>query len=804
MNSAKLTVNGKDLSGYTVAAELSRAYYREAAEAIKTATRSTLDIVDISEATESSIVLKHIEKVSGEDSFKVYVSGTQLVIECAYDNMLLSAVGELLSYAGGDLKGEVFKKDISVVYYEDFGAVGDGKTDDFKAIYETHKFANECGQTVKAKPDKTYYIFDTRMGTDTACFAEIKTNVDWCGAHFIIDDTRIALAEDNPYRDLARTNIFIVEPNDEHKVFRIDDPEALKKIAEYGINKRSTHIKLGIDWDGPVMIIPYYSGHKVFRRRGYGQFRGEPMHEIIVVEADGRVSEETPIMFDYDGIDYIDVYKLDESTAITIENGVFTTLETKVNHLVKNDDGTYGYIYKGYIARGMLVRRSYTTVKKVEHIIEYGFSLLERAEEEKEGSPYAGMFRASYANCVTFKDCIMPGRIAYGPAVNGHSSYNFGALCVNKIVLDGCVQPNFWISVDPETYEMKNATVYDANATGRAVKTDPDAYAGMGWVTVNGTKKRLCWGIGGTNYCKNMEYLNSTLTRFDAHAGLYHGKVINCNISGMELTGVGDFILEDSNWYPYGTTTPFLFLRADYGYHWDGDISVKNVNGYLYSDSVLYIANHIHSNWYFGYTCAFPNITLDNFALYSAEDGKPLPKGYKVHLFKFKENAKQMHLLDAGNPSVFAVVDDDGDGYIDEPLYDRNRDGIVDERDRVDLDGDGRVGNTSLKYADYCDEETGPVRSGAIHPTCTANLNIVKPPKCIKIVNNGGGHSYAIKDTASEGISDGAWWDEEERYGGFFGDTKFVYGTGENEYFIGTDKNQTKTETFDFVSEYYE
>jgi len=796
MNSAKLTVNGKDLSGYTIAAELSRAYYSEAAEAIKAATRSTLDIVDISEATESSIVLKHIEKVSGEDSFRVYVSGTQLVIECAYDNMLLRAVDELLSSASGDLTGEVFKKDISVVYYEDFGAVGDGKADDFKAIYETHKFANECGQTVKAKPDKTYYIFDTRMGTDTVYSAEIRTNVDWCGAHFIIDDTQIATLQGSENYRMSRGNIFEVLPEEEHRMFKIADEQKLARIAEAGVNPKTTHIDLGIDWNGRVLIIPYYSGHKVFRRKGYSQYAGAPTHEIIVLEADGRVSEETPIIFDYMGLDYIEVYKLDPAGAITIENGSFTTLDTKINHRI---DGVYK---GGYILRGIDVQRSYTTVQNLTHAVIGEFTLADRVKG-LEGSITKGFFTANYTSNVIFKNCIMPSRMSY----NNSSTYNFNATHVNKIVLDHCIQPNFWITVDPVTYEIKYATEYDPSVIGNARRASDDALIGMTPYTIDGVNYTPYYGFCGTNYCKNMEYLNSTLSRFDAHAALYNGKVINCNITDMELTGYGSFVLENSNFYPYRPTTPFLFLRADYGYTWEGDIIIRNVNAYPRANAQFEIVRNKYINWYFGYTCAFPNIKVDNLDLYSMETGDPLPKGYPVYVCKFTENDKYKHLLDTDLPAVFGVVDEDGDGYIDEPLYDRNRDGRADKKDRVDLDGDGRVGNTSLKFEDYFEKDGLKYRAGVSHPTCKANLNITKPPQYIKIINNdgvngGGGYSYLVKDTSGEGVSDGKWWNDEDSLGGFFGDTKFIYGEGDADFLIGTDKNQTATETFVFKGEY--
>ena len=82
------------------------------------------------------------------------------------------------------------------VTYEDFGAVGDGKTEDFAAICKTHEYANKHKLTVKGTPGKTYYIRDTKCGTDEVHTAIIKTNVDWCGAHFIIDDTNLTAMND--------------------------------------------------------------------------------------------------------------------------------------------------------------------------------------------------------------------------------------------------------------------------------------------------------------------------------------------------------------------------------------------------------------------------------------------------------------------------------------------------------------------------------------------------------------------------------------------------------------------------------
>jgi hypothetical protein len=59
------------LKSCNVSAELSRHCYAEAAEKVKAVFGDTLNIVDISEAKEARIVIKHIGKVMSEGDFFV-------------------------------------------------------------------------------------------------------------------------------------------------------------------------------------------------------------------------------------------------------------------------------------------------------------------------------------------------------------------------------------------------------------------------------------------------------------------------------------------------------------------------------------------------------------------------------------------------------------------------------------------------------------------------------------------------------------------------------------------------------------
>jgi hypothetical protein len=91
----------------------------------------------------------------------------------------------------GELLINVSPKDVikfkanGFISYSDFGAEGDGKTDDTDAIAATHAFANQLGLPVKADDGATYYIGGKNRT------AVIRTNTDFGNAAFIINDTAV-------------------------------------------------------------------------------------------------------------------------------------------------------------------------------------------------------------------------------------------------------------------------------------------------------------------------------------------------------------------------------------------------------------------------------------------------------------------------------------------------------------------------------------------------------------------------------------------------------------------------------------
>lgn len=807
-----VSINGADVKGYKIIADLNDEGYKAAAIMLQDMLYSyagyRLEIVDSATGAEKGIELRSVPKIYGEESFKVHADGNKLFIDCAFGNMLESAATsfatEKIRFGTGDLNfsGTVYTRDISVVYYDDFGAKGDGVTDDYEAIFLTHNFANECGQTVKATSGKTYYISNTLFefnGKTHVQTAVIKTNVDWSGAKFIVDDRNLSPITGSDTYAMAKGNIFTVRPNDEHTMIKLTDKTVLDKLVADGINPSTTKIKLEIeDWDGPLMIIPYNYSHKVYRRRGYVPNTGGYMHEVIVLDKDGVVSEETPIMFDYTDLEYVEVYKLDESSAITICGGEFTTRVSQANLYYETDTGV-GAAHTAFMYRGFDIRRSFTTLKDVKHYITDEMTLSEQVDSEGNivgcGALYYGFFYPQTANHVTLDGCVLTGRRCFRKPVGGtDGTYDFYANNVNKLVLKDCVQSNFWVTLD----ENKNITASPRDAEG--------ALTSMSHVNVSGTNLQLHWGVGGTNFCKNLEYIGSTLSRFDAHAGLYNGKIQDSVINYIELTGNGKFIMENVEFFsaaPSFGANAIVALRGDYGATWDGEIIVKDYTAHMYTKGTnyegIFMAYYNHVNWYFGYTCAFPSISLDNITLYDIETGELLPPGTEMQVARksgINKNSRQ-HLLTSHTKALFVLQDEDGDGYVDEPRMDRNLDGIIDPP--CDLDEDGRVGNTSILYAEAEAQYGASAKSGIEHPTSYVNMNITKPPRYIKVLNNNRGYKYVVTNTAGNGISDGKHYDDVDNNGGFFGDTKFIYGNGADDYFVGTDhETQTKTDVFLF------
>ena len=638
---------------------------------------------------------------------------------------------------------------IKYVTYEEFGAKGDGVTDDFFPIKATHDYANQKGLTVKANDSATYYIHETRVDGEPQSVI-IKTDTIWGNANFIIDDTDISLFKSAPTYPLHKAHVFRVLSD--YDVEKITDRAILDKLVENGLRRGVK--KLDLSFDYPVMIIPYNDTHTVYRRRGYGGFKGYTMHECIVLDKDGNIDADTPVMFDYNNLDYIEVYRLDIKP-ITIDGGTFTTRASRVNNVVVKEDGTRSNS-SGYIMRGLHVCRSFTTVKNVKHYVTGEIELSEQVKDGEivcVGYGYHGFFAGSKANEITFDGCVLTGRRCYRNVAGGHlGTYDLTGNDVNKIIFKNCTQSNFWIKFD----ENLNITP--------AKEGEPGAITSLTYMDLQGVGVKVHWGIGGTNFCKNMEYIGCTLSRFDAHNGLYNGKIIDSTVNYMAITGNGDFIVENTRWFSEGegeNGNSLVHLRADYGSTWEGDIKMKNVKAHFYTGANAHLFMHSYTNWYYGYIAHYPSISIDGLEVYNIETREPVPAGYELLISGGSiKKEPAMHLPETVNVN---------------PIY-----------PDVDEDGDGLVDGTNIPY-------TGVInKSGVTVPDSHKNLNPIAPPKYIRLYGNKnasepGKVKVVVYDTSDYmGVADG----------GFFGKTEFAT---DGATYMGTDYADKETETFKFV-----
>lgn len=270
----------------------------------------------------------------------------------------------------GELLINVSKKDVvkfkasGLVRYSDFGATGDGKTDDIDAIAAAHAFANQHGLSVKADEETTYYIGGKNRT------ALIQTDTDFGTAAFIIDDTGVQ----------DRTaHVFLV--NSSLRPFKLEGISSLKRNQE----------KIDVSLPGTCIVTVTNSNVRRYIRFGPNQNNGSPQTDIFIVDKHGNVDMNAPIIWDFDQITDITALPIDEK-ALTITGGRFTTI-------ANNAESKYTYH-----SRGIAIRRSNVLVDGLEHRI---------TDEGDHGAPYGGFLNIGDCSYVTVRNTILTGHKTY-------------------------------------------------------------------------------------------------------------------------------------------------------------------------------------------------------------------------------------------------------------------------------------------------------------------------------------------------------------------------------------------------------
>lgn len=289
-------------------------------------------------------------------------------------------------------------RDMTVVSYEDFGAKGDGKTNDFQALADAHAYANEHDLPVRANDEATYYI----GGQDLTI--HIETNTNFGQARFVIDDT-----------ELENIKAHVFEVRSKLASFEIKDVQSLER------HQPRIETKL----PGPCVVIVTDHNVKRFIRRGLNQNRGSSQTDVFLVDAQGNVDPKTPIIWDFDQITSMQALPVDPDT-LTISGGHFTTIANQAESKYR------------YHARGFSIRRSNVIVEGLEHHV---------TGEGPNGAPYSGFISVSRCANVTIKDTVLTGRKTYrtiGSAGRPVSmgSYDFNANRAMSVTLLNVTQTN--------------------------------------------------------------------------------------------------------------------------------------------------------------------------------------------------------------------------------------------------------------------------------------------------------------------------------------------------------------------------
>ena len=585
---------------------------------------------------------------------RIYVEGDDLHIECEFKNKIEELTFKFLVTDTVDSKKETVNIksnldtsiDVRNIYYKDYGAKGDGLTDDFFAIKACHDYANEWGHTANADgPNKTYYIGNYLGWSDPATSIIVQTDTNWHGCTFIWDDTVVPVGS-----PCYASPIFHIKPS------RTSTAWSGATVPVTSLMKGATNVG---GWQPGVDCLLYIenSDERHYIRYGSNNNNGSSQHEIIWVHYDGTIDESTPLQWDYERVTRVEMYPIDNDP-ITVTGGdgdQRVTVKTKFNGAPSRYT---------YFARNFYIDRSNVTLQNIDHIVE---------GEGETGAPYSGFTSVQNANNVTIQNVLIHRLKSYyldTDPTNNMGSYELGAANSNNVLWKNIVQDVFF-----------------------------DADGGVSYK-----------GVMGTNYCKNLVFDGNFLCSFDAHCGVYNGTIKNTTIEHINFIGDGLITIENCTVYVDGGSCGInlrsdygswwkgdaIFKDVEFKYE-----TRKNKTISLFSSA--------WTNHDFGYTTYLPNqITLDNVKMLGFTVTVDKNTGYRdekivetnvKELYLFSQSIYRYTNVDIGDPNADLTTNPndwvkcscatrDDDEFYNSDKYPQNI-----KKYFNDTDGDGRCNN---------------------------------------------------------------------------------------------------------------
>ena len=559
-------------------------------------------------ATQKAVIIReisHDSELVTPNGYRVYVDGdSNLIIETEFANKLdeantkflaetILAAGKVQMSFDGDYVYDGF--DARNIYYSEFGAKGNGKTDDFAAIKACHEYANIYGHTVNADANATYYIGKNK-GAETI---EVKTSTNWHGCKIIFDDSQLMTG------DAAWWAYTFKIASDYSIIEYTGDELPVETIAKGATN---------IGW------APGYRAMVVFKdntRKVYIRYdalladNGQDLREFVIVDKDGNIDPSTPMNWDFTNITSIEVLQLN-SDSIVINGGEYdkstgvdnrAILETRVFQNLT-------YTPEGYRRGTIDITRANVTFKNVVHQIVGEYDV-------EYGCSYDGFTHTSYADNVRFENITFQ---RYRVFDTRYRSYEVRAEMSNNISWYNCNMSNFF---------GDNGQVYT-------------------------------YGMMGTNFCKNMEFDRVDFNTFDAHCGSYNVTIKNSTLVYLSIIGCGKLTVENTTFYTTreAPQTHAIWLRTDYGSHYDGDIEIDGVTikyaDYREAEPEVALISAVWNNHNFGYeTVLGRSIKINNVKMEKIEYGLN-PDGERWE--KTVKGSNKLYLF-TSNMYVYTSVD---------------------------------------------------------------------------------------------------------------------------------------------------
>ena len=321
------------------------------------------------------------------------------------DDTLVDDGGSIHELENG-LKAELIINNNQVCYNQ-FGAHGDGRTDEWDYLNKTHIFANKYGYTVIGCSTSTYYVKDLKG------WIVVRTNVDLCGAHFIIDD-RV----DATYRSRW---LFGILGSDVVTLPESDLPSSLKAGQKY-IESLANYKNI---------IITFNNTNKKLYREGVNSSDVASLSETVRVQ-NGYLLDD--LAFDYDtvtGATYRDL-TTDMENPIEFKNGTFTTYANTIDSY-------------SYWQRTLYFRRSNIRISGINYYIE-------KEDDTETSAPYQGFISIDNSSNVTIENCKLQAHKMYQDEITtawkGSYSLNFShscdIFCKNIQQVDGILDTTKW------------------------------------------------------------------------------------------------------------------------------------------------------------------------------------------------------------------------------------------------------------------------------------------------------------------------------------------------------------------------